>query len=157
RAGWQLRLYGSSGTPGGGPNDAVIGPVVGIRDLLRDGIATAIKAFPMQVDQVDDTVLQGIYGYLPADCRAPVALLVLQSLFSIPEYGGNRDRGGWRILNNYPGDSVPFGYSYVDAQGKIQDRPAAPVTGPEPTPDQNPMDSQVTNLFGSAALALGGK
>ena len=158
RAGWQLRLYGSRGTPGGGPNDAVLGPVIGLRDLVRDGIAAAIKAFPKPVDQVDDAYLEGIHDYLPREARDQVELLVLQSLFSLPEYGGNRDRGGWRILHDYPGDSVPFGYTYVDpASGRILDRPSAPVIGPEPTPDPEPMDTQIIGLFTAAVTALGGK
>jgi len=158
RAGWQLRLYGSSGTPGGGPNDDVLGPVIGLRDLLRDGIATAIAAFPMKIDDVDDTFLRGIYDYLPDEAQSQIQLLVLQSLFSLPEYGGNRDLGGWKALHHYEGDSMPFGYSYIDpATGNILDRPVAPVIGPETTPDPEPMDDQIIGLFAAASAVLGGK
>lgn len=158
RAGWQLRLYGSRGVAGGGPNDQALGPVIGLRDLLRDGIADAIAQFPRAIDSVDDVFLEGIYDYLPAEARAQVQLLVLQSLFSLPEYGGNRDRGGWRLLHDYEGDSVPFGYSYIDPQtGRILERPEAPLIGPETTPDPEPMDDQVVQLFGTATLVLGGK
>jgi hypothetical protein len=157
RAGWQLRIYGSRGVPGGGPNDAALGPVVGLRDLLRDGIAEAIKLFPRPIDSVDDDFLQGIYDYLPTEVREQVQLLVLQSVFSLPEYGGNRDRGGWRLLHDYEGDSMPFGYSYIDATGKVVDRPEAPVIGPETRPDPEPMDAQTTQLFATATIALGGK
>lgn len=158
RAGWQLRIYGSRGVPGGGPNDAVLGPVIGLRDLLRDGIAVAVKAFPVAIDSVDDTYLEGIYDYIPGDARGEIQLLVLQSLFSLPEYGGNRDRGGWRILHDYEGDTVPFGYSYIDPQtGRILDRPEAPVIGPETRPDPEPMDPEVITIFNGAVAALGGK
>jgi hypothetical protein len=158
RAGWQLRLYGSRGVPGGGPNDQALGPVIGLRDLVRDGIADAIAQFPRAIDSVDDMFLQGIYDYLPAEARAQVQLLVLQSLFSLPEYGGNRDRGGWRLLHDYEGDSVPFGYSYIDPQtGRILERSEAPLIGPETRPDPEPMDDQVVQLFGTATLVLGGK
>jgi hypothetical protein len=157
RAGWQLRLYGSRGTPGGGPNDAVLGEVIGLRDLLRDGIASAIAAFGDPIDQIDDVSLRAIYDYLPDDAHAQVELLVLQSLFSLPEYGGNRDGGGWRIIY-YEGDSMPLGYSYIEPEtGAITDRPGAPVIGPETTPDPEPMDSQVIGLFKAAVLVLGGK
>jgi len=71
RAGWQLRLYGSRGTPGGGPNDDVIG----LRDLLRDGIVAAIVAYSMSIDKVDDTFLQGIYDSFPDDARTQIQLL----------------------------------------------------------------------------------
>ena len=158
RAGWQLRLYGSRGTPGGGPNDAVLGPVIGLRDLLRDGIQQAIEMFPTPIDKVSDAALRAIYDFLPDDARAQVELLVLQSLFSLPEYGGNRGTGGWRLLHDYEGDSMPFGYSYIDPQtGRILERSGAPLTGPETRPDPEPMDDQVVQVFGTATLVLGGK
>jgi hypothetical protein len=157
RLGWQLRLYGSRGVPGGGPNDAALGPVIGLRDLLRDGVAEAIAAFPRPIDSVDDDFLQGIFDYLPLEARSQVQVLVLQSIFSLPEYGGNRDGGGWRILHDYEGDSMPLGYSYIDAQGQIRERPEAPLSSPETRPDPEPMDTQVTQLFAAATAALGGK
>jgi hypothetical protein len=158
RAGWQLRIYGSAGVPGGGPNDAALGPVIGLRDLLRDGIAQAIAQFPRAIDSVDDEFLQGIYDYLPADARAQVQLLVLQSLFSLPEYGGNRDRGGWELLHGYEGDSMPLGYSFIDpVTGQIVDRPEAPVIGPETRAEPEAMDDQIVTLFATATAVLGGK
>ena len=157
RAGWQLRLYGSRGTPGGGPNDAVLGPVIGLRDLLRDGIRQAIEAFTKPIDQISDTALQAAYAFLPDDARAQVELLVLQSLFSLPEYGGNRGRGGWRLIH-FDGDSMPLGYTYIDpATGAIRDRPDAPVIGPETRPDPDPMDAEVIGIFRAATAVLGGK
>lgn len=156
RAGWQLRLYGSRGTPGGGPNDEVLGPVIGLRDLLRDGIAAAIAAFGEPIDEVSDVALRGIYAFLPEPVYAELELLVMQSVFSLPEYGGNRDRGGWRIIY-YEGDSMPLGYSYVDAAGAVHDRADAPVIGPETRADPEPMDAQIVGLFRIATAALGGK
>src|SRR4030095_3007887 len=142
------RIYGSAGVPGGGPNDAVLGPVIGLRDLLRDGIAQAIPQFPRAIDSVDDEFLQGIYDYLPPDAKAQVELLVLQSLFSLPEYGGNRDRGGWKLLHDYEGDSMPLGYSFIDPKtGEIRERAGAPLVGPETRPDPEPMDAQIVQLF----------
>jgi hypothetical protein len=158
RAGWELRLYGSRGVAGGGPNDEALGPVIGLRDLLRDGIATAVAAFPRTVDSVDDAFLQGIYDYLPIAAQTQIQLLVLQSLFSLPEYGGNRDRGGWELLHGYEGDSMPLGYTHIDPQtGRIVDRPDAPVIGPETRPDPEPMDDEIIRLFAAAAAVLGGK
>lgn len=157
RAGWQLRLYGSKGTPGGGPNDAVLGPVIGLRDLLRDGVAAAIAVFPRPVDEVDDEFLRGIYDYVPDPARGQIQLLVLQSLFALPEYGGNRDGGGWRVIH-FDGDSMPLGYSYIEpGTGRIRDRPDAPVIGPETATDPDPMDAEILALFQGAVTVLGGK
>lgn len=158
RAGWQLRLYGSRGTPGGSPNDAVLGPVIGLRDKLRDGIAAAIEAFPMSIDDVDDSFLEGVFDYMPTELRSEIELLVIQSLFSLPEYGGNRDRGGWRILHDYPGDSVPFGYSYIEpGTSQIRDRAETPLVGPETREEPEAMDAQIVSLFEGAVAILGGK
>jgi len=157
RAGWQLRLYGSRGTPGGGPNDAVLGPVIGLRDLVRDGIQQAIESFPTPIDRLSDEALQAIYDYLPDDARAQVELLVLQSVFSLPEYGGNRGSGGWRLIH-FDGDSMPLGYTYVDpATQVIRDRPEAPVLGRETRPDPDAMDDETIALFRAATAVLGGK
>lgn len=157
RAGWQLRLYGSRGTPGGGPNDAVLGPVIGLRDLLRDGVQQAIASFPTPIDRLSDEALQAIYDFLPDDARAQVELLVLQSVFSLPEYGGNRGSGGWRLIH-FEGDSMPLGYTYVDpATQAIRDRPEAPVLGPETRPDPDAMDDETIGLFRAATAVLGGK
>jgi hypothetical protein len=158
RAGWQLRLYGSAATPGGGPNDDVLGPVIGLRDLLRDGIAEAIAEFPQPIDDVNDDFLEGIFDYLPEPARDQIQLLVLQSLFTLPEYGGNRGLGGWLVLHGYEGDSVPFGYSYIDPQsGRILDRADAPLIGPETRTDPEPMDPEIVTLFDGAVTVLGGK
>jgi hypothetical protein len=157
RAGWQLRIYGSKGVPGGGPNDAVLGPVIGLRDMLRDGVAAAIEAFPMPIDQVDDAFLRNIYGYVTEPARSQIELLVLQSLFSVPEYGGNRNGGGWKVIH-FDGDSMPLGYTFIDpATGQIRDRANAPVIGPTTTPDPDPMDSEMISLFQAAVQVLGGK
>ena len=157
RAGWQLRIYGSSGTPGGGPNDAVLGPVIGLRDLLRDGVAAASAAFPMPVDSASDAALRAIYDFFPDDARAQIELLVLQSLFALPEYGGNRDAGGWRVIH-FDGDSMPLGYTRIDpATGAIVDRPDAPVIGRETAADPDPMDDDIVGLFSAAVVVLGGK
>jgi hypothetical protein len=156
RAGWQLRIYGSRGTPGGGPNDAVLGPVIGLRDLLRDGVAAAIKDFGASIDSVDDETLRGIYDYLPTDAKAQVQVLVLQSLFALPEYGGNRDAGGWRVIH-FSGDSMPLGFTHIDGAGHIVDRTDAPVIGPETAADPDPMDAEIIALFKAATAVLGGK
>lgn len=156
RAGWQLRILGSAGTPGGGPNDAVLGPVVGLRDLLRDGIASAVKAAGRPVSEQSDADLEALYDLLPPAARDAVDLLVVQSLFALPEYGGNRDAGGWRAVH-YEGDSLPRGYTVFDAQrGAYQDRPDAPVLGPAPA-DPDPMDADIIAIYSAAATILGGK
>ena len=43
-AAWRLSVFGSSALPGGAPNEAILGAVVGIRDQLHQGLAAAIAA-----------------------------------------------------------------------------------------------------------------
>src|ERR1700761_9398181 len=48
---------------------------------------------------------------------------VLQGMFGDPSYGGNRDRGGWRLLS-YPGPKLVWS----EAEQQL-DAPAAPAPG----------------------------
>jgi hypothetical protein len=153
-AGWRLRLFGSDAV-GGGPNDGVLGPVVGLRDLFRDGIAHAIAASPTSIDQLDDVSLRSLYDLLPDDVRAELDLLVMQSLFALPEYGGNRRRNGWDGIY-FEGDSMPLGYTYI-ADGQIVDRSDRPVIGPATAADPDPMDDEIIQLYSAAVVVLGGK
>jgi hypothetical protein len=155
--GWRLRLYGSAGVPGGGPNDAILGPIVGLRDLLRDSIAEAIAASGLSHDELHGAALMNLYDLLPDDTRDQVDLLVLQSVFGLPEYGGNRDRGGWRTIY-FDGDSMPLGYTFIDpGSGQIADRPDHPVIGPAAAADPDPMDEEIVGLYSAAVTVLGGK
>ena len=45
-AGWRLRLYGSAGVSGGGPNDKVLGPVRGLRERVKQTLAMALAQHP---------------------------------------------------------------------------------------------------------------
>lgn len=153
-AGWRLRLFGSDAI-GGGPNDGVLGATVGLRDLLRDGIAHAIDASPTPIDQLDDIELRSLYDLLPDDARNELDLLVIQSLFALPEYGGNRRRNGWDGIY-FEGDSMPLGYTYI-TNGQIVDRGDRPVIGPATASDPEPMDDEIIQLYSAAVAVLGGK
>lgn len=39
----------------------------------------------------------------------------IEGLYSNPEYGGNRDRAGWRDIG-FPGDSQPLGYTSAEVE-----------------------------------------
>src|SRR5207249_2424274 len=82
---WRLYLYGSAGVPGGGPNDTVLGPVVGLRDEVRDGLATAMRAAPAGLETLDLEARKVVFQGLPPDFRATLVELVAQAAFSAPE------------------------------------------------------------------------
>lgn len=139
---WQLRLFGSAGTDGGGPNDGVLPPIVGLRDQLRDGLGAADgKRF----DNVDPDFVTLLYG------------LVAEAAFGAPEYGGNPGGAGWAMVH-YEGDMQPLGFSRFDAasDGYVED-PARPVTTANPGPDPEPLDDATRALLDEVIAALGGK
>lgn len=157
RFAWRLRLYGSAGMPGGGPNDAVLSPVVGLRDLIRQGLAQAMQASSAPLETLDEADLEAVFGGLPQAFTEQLTELVLQATLSNPEYGGNRDLSGWRMVH-FEGDILPLGYSAYDpVTGAYRDRPGAPVTAAAPYPDPAPMDAEVLGVLNAAVAVLGGK
>ena len=56
----------------------------------------------------------------------------LQGSFAAPEYGGNRDTAGWRMLG-IEGDSQPLGYSMFSLRDdRYHERPDQPMSTPNP-------------------------
>jgi Gluconate 2-dehydrogenase subunit 3 len=156
---WKLRIYGSSGVPGGGPNDAITGPVVGLRESVATAIATARGAMPAGVAVGDLTQAQKttMLGAVDNATRATLIELVLESAFTAPEYGGNPQQAGWKMVY-FEGDAQPLGYSWFDEQtGKYAEDPAHPVSTPNPGPDPMPLDASTESYVASVIAALGGK
>ncbi len=159
KAAWQLALYGSDGLPNGGPNDAVLGKTVGLRDQMREGLARVLAAEPGPVE----TWLAG--GQAPLletfdidpDFRDLLVNLVTQAAFAAPEYGGNPGGIGWSMIH-FEGDSQPLGYSqYVASASTYAERPDAPLSTANPGPDPEPMDAETHALVTTIILGLGGK
>jgi hypothetical protein len=139
---WQLRLYGSSGVHGGGPNDAVLGPVVGLRDQIHQGLKSAEG---LDFSIVDSDFIQLLYP------------LVCEAAFGAPEYGGNPGGAGWAMVH-FEGDQQPFGFSQLDqATMTYVERADAPVTTANPGADPEPLDSATEKLLDTVIAALGGK
>jgi hypothetical protein len=122
---WRAELFGSAAA-GLTFNDALAGPLRGLRDVYREGLA--------RVDETARTVAGAPFARLSVSARdrildvldVPGALPVepgrdrtfleiatahtLEGCFAAPEYGGNRRRRGWRMIG-LEGDSQPLGYS----------------------------------------------
>ncbi|HEX6839665.1 MAG TPA: hypothetical protein VF334_23970, partial [Polyangia bacterium] len=74
---WRLKLYGSSGVDGGGPNDAVLGPVVGLRDLVKLAITQAqAGAGSTPVESLARDALASLFSGLDSDVRDALYALV---------------------------------------------------------------------------------
>jgi len=56
----------------------------------------------------------------------------LEGCFAPPEYGGNRQGGGWRMIG-IEGDSQPLGYSLFSQElGGYRERDGHPMSTPNP-------------------------
>jgi hypothetical protein len=154
----QFRLYihGSAGLPNGGPNDAALGPIVGLRDLFREGIAGALKAAGKPLDELDAATLMKVYDGLSSDFQDALLTLVTEGVFAAPEYGGNVGLGGWKLAN-HPGDVLPLGYSFYDeASGTYKERADMPVTTADPGPDPAPFDMETLAKLEQLVMLTGG-
>lgn len=155
-ASWRLALYGSAGV-GGGPNDAIVGVVIGLREVVENGLADAMKGSPAPLETLDQAGIVDAFRNLDRDFRDALIDLVCQAAFGAPEYGGNPGLAGWK-LTHFEGDSQPLGFSiYDEAAGKYRERPEAPMTGPNPGPDPDPLDDDVRSFLTTVVQAAGGK
>jgi hypothetical protein len=156
-AAWRLHLFGSTGVAGGSPNDATLGRVTGLRDQVRQGLAAAMHGAAAPLDTLSQDELAGVFRKLDVNFRNLLIELVAEAAFSAPEYGGNPNLAGWKMVH-FEGDSQPLGYSLYDASlGAYRERPDAPLTTANPGPDPDPMDSDTHNLIAQLFTFAGGK
>ena len=98
---WRTRIEGSRGIAAREFN----GPVVGLQELYRDGLASlggdfsAIDA-DAQVERLkaNTTFTELLYEH------------ACEGMYGAPEYGGNRNGLGWRLIG-FEGDVQPRGYT----------------------------------------------
>jgi hypothetical protein len=158
-ADWKLRIYGSAGVPGGGPNDAITGPVIGLRQAVATAIASAKLAVPKNVAVADLTTDEKttMLRALDKTTQDTIIELVLEGSFTAPEYGGNTNRAGWQMMF-FEGDRQPVGFSWFDVTtGTYSEDPLRPVSTPNPGPDPMPLDASVEQLVATVVTVLGGK
>jgi hypothetical protein len=155
---WRLKLYGSKGVPGGGPNDAALHrPVIGLRELVPQGLEDALSRAGAPLETLAPAQLEAVWVALDPAFRSRFQQLVYEGAFAPPEYGGNRDLAGWRIAH-FDGDSQPLGFSvWSETAQAYRERPDKPMTGPEPLPDPDPIDPQTQALIEEIVAALGGQ
>jgi gluconate 2-dehydrogenase subunit 3-like protein len=94
---WRTRIEGSRGDPEREWN----GPVRGWQEIYREGIAA-------------------LDAGLDLDAQPELQQLLFEhaceSTYGAPEYGGNRDLAGWRMIG-YSGDVQPRGWSDAEVTG----------------------------------------
>jgi hypothetical protein len=154
---WRLQLYGSAGVPGGGPNEALLGPIVGLRQLFRDGLARVRELTRLPPEAITIGDIDDVWTKIPAGFRAVVADLVVQSALAIPEYGGNLNQEGWRMIHSL-GDTAPLGFTPFDERaGQYTERPGEPFSQRDPRPDPDPIDAEIRLQIEVAVAAIGGR
>ena len=156
-AAWRLKLFGSTALEGGAPNEGMMGAVVGLRDQMKTGLATAMKNAPAPLETLNAAGLKAEFDSLDATFRDLLIDLVSKAAFSAPEYGGNPDLAGWKLAN-FEGDIQPLGYSiYDESAGTYRERPEAPMSTANPGPDPAPIDAQTRAFLEKLVAATGGK
>jgi len=98
---WRTRIEGS----GGIPEREFNGPVVGLQQVYREGLAALGDDFcALDGDRQDERLravpefLDVLYGH------------TCEGMYGAPEYGGNRDGAGWRAID-FDGDVQPRGWT----------------------------------------------
>jgi hypothetical protein len=154
---WQLYLYGSDGVPGGGPNDAALGKVVGLRNQIRSGLQAAAALAPKPLEQLTYAELDKLWLQLDGTFASTLVELVAEAAFGAPEYGGNPDGQGWAMVR-YEGDILPLGFSYTDpVSGESRDNPDRPTSVAQPGPDPQPLSEESISFLREVFDALGGQ
>jgi hypothetical protein len=143
---WRVQLLGSDGV-GGAPNDALLGPVVALKDQLTTGLDMAQTVMTGKPDYAF------IFGAMTPDFQQLVFDLVTQAAWAAPEYGGNPELAGWDMVH-FEGDSLPLGYTQWNGTGYTE-RPEAPMSTANPS-DPEPLTADVEALLDEVVSALGG-
>ena len=105
---WRTRIEGSVGIPEREFN----GPVVGWQELYRDGIAALGADFAELRPDEQDARLDAVPEF-----KQLLYQHACEGAYAAPEYGGNRDLGGWRAIG-FEGDVQPRGYSDEEVSGR---------------------------------------
>jgi hypothetical protein len=119
--GWRIRLEGSQGRP----EREFAGPVVGLQQIYRDGLARldvraqSLLFFgnfvslpgPLQLLILADVTDGAVQTFLGAAIAN-----TLEAMYGVPEYGGNRNLVGW-TTTGWPGDVQPRGFTAAEVSG----------------------------------------
>ena len=155
--GWRVLLYGSESLGEQFPNRGLVGPIVGWRDGFRKGIQQVLTLTRLAPAQVTVDAVADVWSRLAHDFRDVVVRQVVSSVAAAPEYGGNRDLSGWRLLHHL-GDNAPYGFTPYDTQaGKYIERPGEPFSQRDLRPDPDPIDEETRQLLEIIVATAGGR
>jgi hypothetical protein len=118
---WRLRIHGSSAVEY--QNEAVLGPVVGLRPRIVEGVREAAARLRAGASP------EWVWWRLPGEFRDAFTELVLEGALGDPVYGGNRDGGAWRAFHF---DGAMLGYGGSAPEGQPRSKGEAGQVGPDP-------------------------
>lgn len=154
---WRLELYGSGGVPGGGPNDAALGPVIGLRQVYAEALEQGLGLLGGSLDGVTADDIVGLWPKLGDRFRYDFSIRVIEATVSLPEYGGNIDRAGWQIAHTL-GDTMPYGFTpYDTVAGRYRPHPSEPFSERDRRPDPDPIDGDLRLHLELVVAGAGGK
>lgn len=139
-AAWRLKIYGDSGISGGSPNAQIVGAQKGLRNIILEGI----EAVALKISNTDAVVH---WALLSSECKNAIRELTIEACFSAPEYGGNINQEGWKLVH-YRGDVLPRGYSRFNEETKTNEEyPDLPVSNPDSEKDPEPLSFSTQAIF----------
>ena len=154
---WRIKLYGSKNVDGGSLNEGIVPAVVGLRELFKNGLQKAMAEAPAPIETLSPADLRDVFGGLDTDLQNALVDLVSQGVWGAPEYGGNTELAGWKLVS-FEGDTQPLGYSILDEQtGIFHERNESPMSTKDPRPDPAPLDSDVRKVMGEVVAFVNGK
>ena len=129
--------------------------VVALRDQLKSGLHAALASAPKSISDMSGDERQALFDAQDDAFKQLLVELVSEAAFAAPEYGGNKNLGGW-ALASFEGDSLPLGYSQWDGTRHVE-RPDAPLSTANPGLDPAPLTDDVRQLLSTVIALLGGR
>lgn len=161
RLSWQVRLNGAATVP-----EVAGNPLAGelletdLRRRYRQGLAEldagARQRFGMRFAQLAADQREAVIAEADPSFLRLVTFHVIEGTLCAPEYGGNRDRLGWR-MTGFGGDSQPLGYTIWDPEvGGYIERPERPNSGPDPHEDCSGFSPAMRDFLRALASLVAG-
>ena len=105
---WRTRIEGSNGLPEREFN----GPVVGLQQQYRDGLAALGDDFASVDGEEQDARLAAVPEF-----KTLMYHHACEGMYGDPVYGGNREEAGWRMIG-WLGDIQPRGYTKEEVESR---------------------------------------
>jgi hypothetical protein len=159
---WKVRVLGPAAAPEVADNPLLAQlPEVDLRQRYRDGLAQleslAQSGFGSGFTALSAAQQRQVLGQANRQFAELLHRHVIEGVLCMPEYGGNRDRLGWKLAG-YDGDSQPLGYAIYDPSvpGAYRERADRPNSGPNPDEDCAGFSAAMESFLDLISRSAGG-